>query len=187
MTAVIHPGPVEFLARAAGYLEATEFENNAMIGVANRAARLPTYYPQGIWCATVEREGRVVAAAVRTPPWPLLLSPMDGAALDDLAGVLSGRAIDAATGPEESVRGLAPRLGLACPPEPAMRLRFYVLQDRPTPPAAPGRMRSMTPDDRALALEWVERFEREAHVARPGLERANAVEFGIRADYAKRE
>jgi predicted GNAT family acetyltransferase len=74
---------------AGEFLEAREAEHNLIFGICSTIEADPTQFEAPPYLATVLHGDRVVGAAIRTPPWRLVLSVMDhpGAAhrlVDDL-------------------------------------------------------------------------------------------------------
>src|SRR2546423_15096734 len=81
-----HSG-AEFRERAGDFLVAREAEHNLILGLAGRLRENPlTYGDEAPYFAVAEDGGRVLAAAMRTPPHNLILSEVDeDRALDALA------------------------------------------------------------------------------------------------------
>src|SRR5262245_17418559 len=76
---------------AGEFLEAREAEHNLIFGICSNIEADPNQFEGAPYLATVMHGDRVVGAAIRTPPWRLVLSVMDhpGAAhrlADDLVG-----------------------------------------------------------------------------------------------------
>ncbi len=178
MKTVVETSPAAFLERAGDYLERTALENNVAVGIAYRAVARPDRYPGGFWSAIVEAPD-VVAVAVQTPPWPLLVSPLPPGAAASLAGVLRGRAITEATGPDDAVRALALELGFRVDPTFADRQRLYAMRTPPARPAVHGALRVMNSADRDLALRWLPAFDRDVGLSRPADDVARALDLGI--------
>jgi len=151
--------PNEFLERAAPLLLADEARHNLILGIAGTLRDQPgRYATHELWL--VEEDGVVRAAAVRTPPYRLVLA---GAAvqpladrLDDLPGVVA-----AAPEAEAFASAWTARTGAS------IRRRVgqgvYGLE-RVTPPAVapPGRPRPAGEADRELLLTWLRAFSVEA-------------------------
>ena len=178
-TADPSPGPMrldryaraeDFLADAGAWLEAREAEHNLILGICSTMLDDPLIYPRPPYLAVVRDGPRIVAAAIRTPPWPLILSETDDArAVDlvarDLADALAGERLSGAVGPPAMVRQFADGWvavhGEAW--EVGIDERIFRLE-RVVPPArpAPGAMRRANPADRDLVSRWVIDFAREA-------------------------
>ena len=162
--------PARFLAEAGPLLLADEARHNLILGLAGTLRATPDLYPdRSRWLVY---DGAVVAAALRTPPYNLVLArPLDEAALHELVD-----AIDEAPGvvgavPEVddfsrrwcALRGGRARLVFA---QGVFALRAVVDVSR-----APGSLREATPDDYDLVLDWFAAFGREAlHEGEPGTE-----------------
>ncbi len=165
-----------FLAEAEPLLLADEARHNLLLGIAG-SIRNGLYEEYGLWL--VRDGGRAVAAALRTPPYNLVLArPESPEALAALAGAVAGENLPGVVGaiPESEVfaelwaasTGDTPRLG--------MRQGVYALETvQPLPPAQ-GEARVATVDDRALVLRWWLAFADEVlHEGGPGRESAGAM------------
>jgi GNAT superfamily N-acetyltransferase len=133
-------GVAEFLERGGPFLLAREAEHNLILGLATRLLPNPRRYGCDPYLAVVETEGRVVAAALRTPPHGLVLSEIDDA-----------RAIDTIATDVHDVFGDLP--GVLGPYQ----------ADSVTPPqGVPGGARRYCDGDRELAERWCTAFVEEA-------------------------
>ena len=171
-----HGSVEEFLRKAGDFLAAREAEHNLILGLCSLLRSEPRLYGEDPYFATAEAAGRVVAAAVRTPPHNLVLSEVDDeraleplvadvhALFERLPGVLGptdaaarfGACWEAATG-AKAKRAIAERIFRA---------------ERVTPPlGVPGAMRPYQESHRGLALRWLEAFVAEA-LPEPGPEPA---------------
>jgi predicted GNAT family acetyltransferase len=160
-----HTDVREFLAAAAPVLESDEARHNLGFGICSTLVASPETYPEfHLW--TVEDDGAVVGAALRTPPHNLWLArPRDAAVLEFLARELDARAHDlpgiTAAQPEvdafadewERLRGVERRLLHA--------QGIYRVSSVRRPDVA-GSMRDATADDRPILLEWWRAFVAEA-------------------------
>jgi predicted GNAT family acetyltransferase len=122
--------------------------------------------PDAIWLRVVDDDDRLVTAALRTPPFPLVLTDAPPAAIELLVDHLLRVAPDLpqVSGPAEVGSGFADRWSAATgrPATVSMRQRMFRL-DTVTPPAGvPGRMRSADRGDRALLVDWIGAFTAEA-------------------------
>jgi uncharacterized protein len=159
--------PSEFLDSASPLLLDDEARHNLVLGLAGILRDRPGFYSEHrLWVA--DRDGAVVAAALQTPPFNLVLArPADEEALDDLADAIAHDVIDlpgvVAALPEadrfadawETRRGVTRKLRRA--------QRIHRARDvRPTP-GVHGRARVATVDDRPLLVEWTAAFGAEAH------------------------
>jgi len=155
----------DFLATTEPFLVEREAEHNLMLGVASSLTEAPEAYSGPPYLAAVIDAGRVVAAAVRTPPFRLVLSEVDDPraigllAEDSLAEELPG-----VLGPVEHVRAFVEARAILGGPAATFEAaeRAYRLTDVQPMPSIPGRARLATLDDRDLVIAWVEAFRLEA-------------------------
>ena len=164
-----------FLEQAEPLLLADEARHNLILGIAGTIRDSPDHYPvRSMWLA--RDGGEVVAAALRTPPYNLILArPRSPRALAALAEAVAGEDLPGVVGAEPEVHefaGLwASRSGVEA--RTNMRQGVYALQrvERPAPVAE--RARVATPDDLELLLRWWTAFGDEVlHDGGPGRERA---------------
>ena len=166
----------DFLAEAEPLLLADEARHNLILGIAGTIRDSPDHYPTcGLWL--VRDEGKVAAAALRTPPYNLILAaPRSG---DALAVLARGIAADlpGVVGAEPEAVGFADlwsqQTGRRA--RTNMRRGIYALEQVQLPSAVPGSARVATADDRELALRWWIDFGEEVlHEGGPGRDRAEA-------------
>jgi predicted GNAT family acetyltransferase len=164
-----------FLAEAEPLLLADEARHNLILGIAGTIRDAPDLYPlRSLWLVRID--GVVLAAALRTPPYNLILarprSPQALAALsdaitEDLPGVVGAE-------PEahEFAELWSRQTGLQT--RTNMRQGVYALERVEPLPSVPGSPRVATEDDRELALQWWIAFGEEVlhDEGRPGRERA---------------
>jgi hypothetical protein len=155
----------EFMALAGEFLAAREAEHNLIFGILSNFEADPSQYTEPPYLAAVVHGDRVVGAAMRTPPWRLVVSEMDhpGAA-HRLADDLVGTNLPGVVGPAEPAghfaeawaerTGNATRIGRH---ERNFRLR-RVIAPRP----AQGELVRSRPEDRATLAAWAEAFHDEA-------------------------
>jgi predicted GNAT family acetyltransferase len=167
-----------FLAEAGPLLLADEARHNLILGIAGTIRDTPDLYPlRSLWL--VRHAGEVVAVALRTPPYNLILAkPRSTPALAALAEAVAGaEEIPGVTGTEPEVHefvelwsqhsGLRGRVN--------MRQGVYALDQVELVPSVPGSARVATEHDRDLALRWWIAFGDEVlHEGGPGRERAEA-------------
>jgi predicted GNAT family acetyltransferase len=174
-----HRDVQDFLERVRDFLASREAEHNLILGLAGRLRRNPLLYGSEPYLASVSAHGRVVAAALRTPPHNLILSEVDDeravdalvgdvrAAFDVLPGVLGpSRAAERFVRRWEAVTGSRARL--------AMAQRIYRAESVTPPHGIGGSMRPYAAEDRECALEWLDAFGAEA-VRTPVVESAAAI------------
>ena len=166
---------VELLADAQAFLDAAgpfladrEAEHNLLFGIAanlvadpDRPMTAPPYL------AAVWRDDDVIAAALMTPPFNLVVSCVeDPAALTALAADLERRRVHVPgiTAPVDVARTFAERWAErhGVRTERTMAERIYRVERVTPPPDVPGGTRIATADDRDLLVEWVEAFLDEA-------------------------
>src|SRR5215468_3158299 len=121
-----HENAQGFVSQAGEFLGAREAEHNLILGLTSRLEREPLLYGEPPYFAVAEDEGRVVGAAMRTPPHNLILSEIEedaavGLFAEDVRGVFD--ALPGVIGPKARVAqfanawraatGATPRLELA--------------------------------------------------------------------------
>ena len=155
----------EFLSATGEFLVAREAEHNLVLGVADSARRSPDLFEGPLYLAAIRHGTDVVAAALRTPPYNLLLSEVDDARsvpllLDDL----DGEVLPGVTGPPGAVRDFADRWVGRRGGSWRVRMdeRVYVLRGVLAPRPTEGEMRQASSPDAALLETWLEAFGREA-------------------------
>jgi predicted GNAT family acetyltransferase len=143
--------------------------------------------PQGeedIWIVAVKR-GRVLGAAMHTPPYHLFLPRLPSGVASQIANTLAaaGRPVSGVIGETNTVAELvsvwAERTGSKS--SSLMKMRMYRLKELTHPVATSGVARQGGPDERHLLIEWFERFDAEVASDRPGEEAAIAVERRLAA------
>jgi uncharacterized protein len=164
-----------FLTEAEPLLLADEARHNLILGIAGTIRDTPDRYPlRNLWL--VREEGEVAAAALRTPPYNLILAqPRSAPALAALAEAVAGEEIPGVTGTEPEVHefadlwsqhtGAAKRVN--------MRQGVYALDEVEPLPEVPGSARVAAAGDYDLALRWWIAFGEEVlHEGGPGREDA---------------
>jgi uncharacterized protein len=162
-----------FYQRAEPFLMEHEAEHCLMLGICSALLRGTQRLDSEPYLATVEHEGGVVAAALRTPPFNIVLSLLaDGHSIEQvvslvaadahavyemLPGVLAPSAISQAfCDTWQRITAQSYKL--------AISERIYRL-DRVIPvKGVPGEMRRAQESDRALLERWIDEFTREALV-----------------------
>jgi predicted GNAT family acetyltransferase len=118
----------------------------------------------------VEADARVVATAIRTPPWNVVLSEVDepgalGALVADLLTDHGPTELPGVTGPAEHAGEFAglwsARTGAVTHLD--IRERIFRLTRVTHPPRAPGSVRIADPAERGLLVDWMEAFHVESH------------------------
>lgn len=167
-----------FLAEAEPLLLADEARHNLILGIAGTIRDAPDLYPlRSLWL--VRDAGEVVAAALRTPPYNLILAkPRSTPALAALAEAVAGdEEIPGVVGTEPEIHEFADLWSQhsGVPGRVNMRQGVYALDQIELVPTVPGSARVATLDDRDLVLRWWIAFGDEVlHEGGPGRERAEA-------------
>jgi uncharacterized protein len=170
-----------FIAEAGGFLGQREAEHNLMFGISANLTVDPGLSASPPLLATVSARGNVVAAALMTPPWNLVLSCTDEpdawlALIEDLDA--AGIVVPGVTAPSASGEAFATRWaerhGVEF--ERTMAERIYRLERVILPQGVPGAVRLGTTFDRDLLVAWVDAFLGEA------LERRSPEESGVLVD-----
>jgi GNAT superfamily N-acetyltransferase len=157
-----------FLDRAGAFLGDREAEHNLILGISSSIrAGLHEAPP---YMAAVLAGDQVVAAAIRTPPWRLVLSEIDDPAaiellVEDLAGdAPPGGPLPGVMGPvghaTAFAAGWSDRTGVGH--VLAMSERIFRLGRVVAPRPVSGRACAATPDDRRTLVDWQTAFELEA-------------------------
>jgi uncharacterized protein len=153
-----------FLAAAGAFLVRREAEHNLILGICSSLGETPERYGEP-YLAVVERDGTVVAAALRTPPFRLVLSEIDDpAAVDTLVADNLPRQMPGVTGPTEQVRRFAETWNARGGPHATLASSERIYRLTTVIPARPtaGTRRLATLQDRDLVIAWTEAFMREA-------------------------
>jgi predicted GNAT family acetyltransferase len=161
-----YPDVAAFLTRAGAFLEAREAEHNLIFGLSSTLARDPRAYGSDPYLATADENGRVVAAALRTPPHNLVLSESDDVRTWPAFAADAFDADPALTGVLAPVAGAASFMeawhGLTgVDARLARSQRIYRVAQVSPVDDAPGTMRPFAAGDRPLALDWLEAFFEE--------------------------
>ncbi|MFL5944130.1 MAG: GNAT family N-acetyltransferase [Gaiellaceae bacterium] len=155
-----------FLAAAGPVLDADEARHNLIYGICSSALETPDVFPEARYW-TVIADGGVVAAAIRTPPFNIVVAqPLRSEALPFAARALydDGVALPGVTGavPESDAFAAAWTAVAGGVPRVRMRQGIYRARSVATPSGIPGRARPIAAADRELVVEWLQAFEREA-------------------------
>jgi uncharacterized protein len=153
----------EFWHRAGDYLLQHQAEHNLLLGITHALLHDPERYPDPPYLAIAEANGKILAAAIRTPPHKLVLSKAgDVNALEAIAQDLhslpeqipgvSGLVaeVEAFLQAWQSLTGQSYRL--------LREMRIHSLTQVKPVVTASGYLRPATGDDRPLLLEWFAAF-----------------------------
>jgi len=171
MDVTLHPGPASLLAAAGVYLRQERFSASVLAVVARRVADSEAIGEPGALWATVRDDGKVVGAAMQTPPWNLFLARMPPPAAAALADAVAdtGRALPGVTGEAATVDAFAARWKQRTGRNSQVRLRerLYVLAELVAPTDVPGEDTRATATDLDLVAAWAEAFHDEAQPDAP--------------------
>ena len=158
--------PGAFLDAAGPFLLEDEARNNLILGIAGTLRDQPSVHPEyRLWI--VEDGDRVVGAALRTPPYNVVVAgPASRSALATLAEHVRADGIDLpgciGAIPEVEHFTHAWAALTKSTPRPRAKQRIYRLEAvRPTTGVS-GIARSATEDDRPLLAKWLRAFTAEA-------------------------
>lgn len=178
-------GAAEFRERAGPLLAEDELRHTVPLGVLSTLERdAGRYAEQHLWL--VEDAGSIVACAMMTPPFRLLVAGRDGAALDELVAAVRRDRLDVpgVNGPVPEADEFAARWASATGTGTrlARSMRMYATAAvTPTPPAE-GAMRAAGDDDRELLAEWAHAFANETGLHEGPAEIARSIDARIGAD-----
>jgi predicted GNAT family acetyltransferase len=165
----------EFASRAAAFLAARIERNVVATILINLRGGHPVGEQDPLFACGVDGQGELCAAALRTPPWPLLVTEMDESAADALldAWLRADPAPPGVNGLAASSRAVAARWAARTGGRTwlSMGQAMHVLEQVTDPPRpAPGELRAADPADRALLAGWMRAFIGEVGI--PGADRA---------------
>jgi predicted GNAT family acetyltransferase len=155
-----------FAAAVQPFLEAREAEHNLVLGILSNLLRDPQHYDGApLMVGVSDAAGRVVGAAIQTPPHNLVLSEVDELdAIADLAAALADEPLPGAVGPPPAVHALAE--GWTAEHGGSWRQvreeRIYRLSQVHAPEPGAGAARLADESDRETIGRWLVAFEREA-------------------------
>jgi hypothetical protein len=154
-----------FLAVAGGFLAAREAEHNLLLGICSTLQVRAWPFDELPDLLVVRSGPAIVLAAIRTPPYNLVLSEVDEPrALSALAGALADLNLPGVVGPKGHAGTFAEHWCRAAGHRPYLAIaeRIFRLTAVQPPPKPTGRLRLAGPDDRAILIDWFEAFGREA-------------------------
>jgi uncharacterized protein len=156
-------GAGRFLERAGALLLEDEARHNLALGVTSFVRAHPHVYPE-LRGWVVREAGEVVGAALRTPPYNLVLArPGTDDALATLADAIED-VLPGVVGAVPEVDRFAARWSAHHRATPAIRFdqRIYALERLVAPREVEGTPRLADPRDRGLVLDWMSTFTEEA-------------------------
>lgn len=148
------------------YLVQYEAEHNLLLGIAHTLLHDPERYPDPPYLAIVETEGKILATAIRTPPFKLVLSK----AQDFDAVALIAEDLQNCSEPLPGVSGLVAEVetflqawqrltGQAY--RKVLDMKIHQLTQVKPVATANGYLRPATESDRSLLLDWFTAFASE--------------------------
>ncbi|MEU6155842.1 GNAT family N-acetyltransferase [Actinosynnema sp. NPDC047251] len=171
---VRHDDLADFWAATEGFFGGDPVFHTVPIAAVHRRLAHPDPSDRPPLLLTVAEQGEVVAAAVRTPPWPLTLSGVPARWADVVAEELAGTELDGVNGPrpeaEAFVRAWTARTG--CDAREVMALRLFRLEGLAEPTGVPGTSRAATEADAELLVRWYLEFVDESTPYDPDEEHA---------------
>ncbi|MDJ0736686.1 MAG: GNAT family N-acetyltransferase [Nostocaceae cyanobacterium] len=178
----------QFYSQVKDYLHNDEAENCLPLGISESLINNPQRYNCQPYLASVEVGGDIVAVAIQTPPYNLVLSKVkDMKAIQLIAQNLStrnqklpgfcGLTAESLTFAQEwqTLTGEAYQMG--------MQLRIHQLQAVEPIPKSSGFLRTAREADRELLIQWYEDFEIEAMGGKKG-DTQRAVDSHLRQNTA---
>ena len=153
-----------FVEVAGPFLEAREPQHMLSLGILGDRRDTDSWPDSGALAAALA-DYRVVATAIWTPPWNVVLSEIDDArAIDALAAALAGDPLGGVHAPAEHAeafaRAWAKRAGGTYRFSESQR--SYVVDAVIPPDNVPGSLRRARPDDRDMMVDWMLAFDEEA-------------------------
>jgi predicted GNAT family acetyltransferase len=156
----------DFLAVAGDFLGAREAEHNLILGICSQLRDQPDAFgDRPPYLAAVTSGERLVAAALRTPPFNLILSEIDDPdAIDRLVEDRRGDDLPGVLGPVEHARAFAERWSALEGGTSRLRVseRIFRLGTVIAPPTVAGHLRIATPGDGDLVRTWLQGFMEDA-------------------------
>jgi GNAT superfamily N-acetyltransferase len=153
-----------FLGRAGAWLERDAERHNLPLGICHGLVRAP----REAWFVVASRGEAVVAVALQTPPFRLVLAcaGVDEEAVEALVGACEGRALVGVVGPREAARAFAERWQALHGGrlEAEMPLRTFALRAVQWPQReVAGALRAFLPEEAPLLARWSVAFAQEAN------------------------
>jgi predicted GNAT family acetyltransferase len=168
-----------YLERAGPFLREREAAHNLILGITAGLTTNPEIWAAPPYLAAVTDDGAVVFAAIRTPPYNLVLSEIDDDAyLAPLADDLAAADLPGVMGPEPGVAAFAAAWSARTgrPHRRTMAERIFRLEQVRTVARPPGAMRPARESDRPLLEAWLGAFEAEAVPEEPSTDPGPAID-----------
>jgi len=159
----------DFLARARADLERDEVLHGLPLGIVLRLQQVPEHIERQPYLATIE-EGKLIVAAVMTPPFRLIVTSNHLDAVGSAPSLLirdlreHGWLVPGVIGPASLSDHFAQTWTILTGERAHLRTRerLFELTQVITPRPGPGSLRQATPDDLELVVRWVKAFQQEA-------------------------
>jgi len=160
----------DFLARAQAELERNEVLNGLPLGITLHLYKFPERIKIRPYLATVEDEGKLLVAAVMTPPFRLIVTSNQVDAFGEAPSLLihnlreHGWPVPGVVGPS-SLSDLFAQTWTSLTGEVAhlrTHERLFEFTQVIAPRPGPGSLRIATPDETALVVRWIKAFQEEA-------------------------
>jgi predicted GNAT family acetyltransferase len=160
----------DFLARAQAELERNEVVNGLPLGITLHLQKFPERIEIQPYLATVEDEGKLIVAAVMTPPFRLIVTSNLLDAFGEAPSLLihnlreHGWPVPGVLGPSSLSDLFAQTWSSLTGEVSHLRTheRLFELTQVIAPRPGPGELRIATPDDTALVVRWTKAFQEEA-------------------------
>jgi predicted GNAT family acetyltransferase len=152
-----------FLDAAVSLLLEDEARNNLILGVTGTLVEDPDRYAAKRFWVVTDDSGAPAAAAMRTPPYNLLLAPArTDAALETLVGAIEDELPGiVASHPEVDDFVRLWSQSHAAEPRILRNQGVYALEHVQSLPSAPGARRAATVEDHPLVMDWMIAFGEE--------------------------
>ena len=160
----------DFLARARAELQRNEVLNGLPLGIALQLQKFSEHIEILPYLATVEDEGKLIIAAVMTPPFRLIVASNQAEAFGEAPSLLIHHLRDHGW-PVPGVIGPSPLSDLFAQTWTSLtgegshlrtRERLLELTQVIAPRPGPGSLRLATPEETALVMRWIKAFQEEA-------------------------
>jgi len=156
----------QFYERVESYLLQHEAQHNLMLGISNSLIHSPDRYTSQPYLVTVEEDEEILAVALRTPPYKLVVSrSLNSQALVAITQDLYSRqeqvpgVIGTVPEAETFAEAWQAVAGYSC--KKARGDRIYQLEAVQPTQKASGYLRSATQGDRELLITWCQAFTQE--------------------------
>lgn len=159
-----------FLDHAGAFLAEREAEHNLIYGILSNLEADPGYYATVPYLATIVHGDKVVGAAIRTPPWRLVLSEMDHpGAVHRLAQDLVDVPLPGVVGPADAAAHFGEAWAELTRAKPRLNRHeraFRITRVIPPMPTS-GEMEIARPEHQRPVADWIAAFHVEASIGNP--------------------